>query len=95
MTAITIYIIMFALVLVQVDKMVQRKQITFQESVQLADATSFPLGYDEGFVFAYKIFNREVGSNVSFNHDGYLNVKVQQVTIKYKENNETPEVFEK
>lgn len=83
MTSIIIYLIMIVLTLVQVNKMIARKQINFQESFQLADPTSFLLGYDEGFVFGYRIFNRVDDTTYTFNHTGYLNVSVEQVTTKY------------
>ena len=83
MTSIIIFVIMIVLTLVQVHKMIARKQITFQESFQLADPTNFQLGYDEGFVFGYRIFNRVNDATYTFNHTGYLNVSVEQVTTKY------------
>ena len=83
MTSIIIYLIMIVLTLVQVDKMIARKQINFQESFQLAEPTSFLLGYDEGFVFGYRIFNRVDDTTYTFNHTGYLNVSVEQVTTNY------------
>jgi hypothetical protein len=83
MTSIIIYLIMIVLTLVQVDKMIARKQINFQESFQLAEPTSFLLGYDEGFVFGYRIFNRVDDTTYTFNHTGYLNVSVEQVTTDY------------
>ncbi len=89
MTSIIIYMIMIVLTLVQVDKMIARKQITFQESFQLADPTSFLLGYDEGFVFGYRIFNRVNDTTYTFDHSGYLNVSVEQVTTKYGKHKHT------
>jgi hypothetical protein len=49
---------MIALILVQVKTMLQMKQMTFQETYQLAEATDFPLGQREGFMFAYRIINK-------------------------------------
>jgi hypothetical protein len=72
--------------------MLARTQLNTQESNRLADATTFQLGYlhiinynlnysyDEDFVFAYRIINRVNNQIYTFNHSGYLNVSVEQVT---------------
>lgn len=46
LTSIVIILVMVSLVLVQLITMFKRKQMTFQETSQLADATDFPLGND-------------------------------------------------
>ena len=61
--------------MVQVDNMLQMKQMNFQETYQLSEASTFPLGPDEGFTFAYKIMNKN--RTVLFDQTGYLNIEVQ------------------
>lgn len=74
MTSILIIIIMITLILVQVNTMLQMKQMTFQETYQLGEATDFPLGQREGFTFAYRVINKN--NSMPFNIQGYLNVDV-------------------
>jgi hypothetical protein len=60
-------------------------EIKVQEFTQLAPSTSFTLGYDDGFIFAYRIKNTQDKENpiYTFNHTGYLDIKVDEVTYKY------------
>ena len=60
-------------------------EIKVQEFTQLAPSTSFTLGYDDGFIFAYRIKNTLDKENpiYTFNHTGYLDIKVDEVTYKY------------
>ena len=56
-----------------------------QEFTQLAPSTNFTLGYDDGFIFAYRISHSSQREDkvLTFNHSGFLDVEVEQVTYKY------------
>lgn len=63
-------------------------EIKLQEFTQLAPSTSFTLGYDDGFIFGYRIKNTRDTENpiYTFNHTGYLDISVEQITYSYSKN---------
>jgi hypothetical protein len=79
LTSIAIITVMVALVLIQLKTMFQMKQMNFQETYQLADATDFPLGHDEGFIFAFRMWNKYTGATFNYTSD-YFNIRVEQIT---------------
>jgi hypothetical protein len=72
-------------ILSQLGKLIGMNEIKVQEFTQLAPSTSFTLGYDDGFIFAYRIKNTFDKENpiYTFNHTGYLDIKVEEITYKY------------
>ena len=79
MTSIIIFTIMGIFILSQLGKLLSMTEIKLQEFTQLAPSTSFTLGYDDGFIFAYRIKNIQNKENPinTFNHTGYLDIKVE------------------
>jgi len=60
-------------------------EIRLQEFTQLATSTNFTLGYDDGFIFAYRLKNTWFKDSPlsTFNYTGYLDIKVEEVSYKY------------
>lgn len=79
MTSIIIFTIMGIFILSQLGKLLSMTEIKLQEFTQLAPSTSFTLGYDDGFIFAYRLKNIQNKENPisTFNYTGYLDIKVE------------------
>ncbi|CDW77920.1 UNKNOWN [Stylonychia lemnae] len=68
---------MLALTIYQVTLMLSQSQITFQESSSLALPAAFELGVDNGFTFAFRLYNKD--TKKTFDYNQYFNVSIIQI----------------